>query len=139
MQEKCIYSIGHSNRNVEEFIELLKKYGIQTIIDVRRFPTSKIKEYKKENLKKILNENEINYIHLENLGGFRGGYKKWMESQEWKRAFELLKEIAMKKTTAFLCSERLPFHCHRRHIARKLFEEGWRIIHILNDEVWEEK
>lgn len=66
-----MYSIGHSNRNVEEFIQLLKKYGIEEIIDVRRFPTSKIKEYKKENLKKICNENGIDYAHLENLGGFR--------------------------------------------------------------------
>ena len=137
--QKCIYSIGHSNRSIKEFLELLKKYEIEVIIDVRRFSTSKIKEYKKENLEKYLNENGIDYIHLKNLGGFRGGYDVWMESHEWKNEFKILKEMAMKKKTAFLCAEKFPFHCHRRYIAKKLFTEGWRVIHILNEKTWEEK
>lgn len=137
--QKCIYSIGHSNRSIEEFLELVKKYGIEVIIDVRRFPTSKIKEYKKENLKKICNERGIDYIHLENLGGFRSGYLAWMESNEWKNSFKILKEVAMNKKTAFLCAEKFPFHCHRRYISKKLYAEGWKVIHILNEKTWEEK
>lgn len=136
--KKCIYSIGHSNRNIEEFIDLLNKYGIEIVVDVRRFPTSKIVAYRKENLEKILAEAGISYIHLEGLGGFRGGYEKWMSNEEWKNAYERLKEMAMKSRTAILCSEKLPFRCHRRYIARKLFSEGWRVVHIINDKTWEE-
>ncbi|MEM2508920.1 MAG: DUF488 family protein, partial [Candidatus Thermoplasmatota archaeon] len=50
MDGKVIFSIGHSNRSKEEFLELLRKYEIEAIADVRRFPTSKFEIYKKENL-----------------------------------------------------------------------------------------
>ena len=102
-----IYTIGHSNRNIEKFLELLKNYEIEYIIDVRRFPTSKIEEYKKENLEKFLAANKIKYIHMRNLGGFRGGYEKWMLSNEWKKAYEMLKKIALNCITAILCAEKL--------------------------------
>jgi len=129
-----IFSIGHSNRSIEEFISLLKRYGIEVVVDVRRFPTSKIEWYKKENLKKLLKQNEIEYIHMESLGGFRGGYEKWMLSEKWENAYEKLKEIASGKRTAFMCSEKFPFRCHRRYIAKKLSSDGWKVIHIINEE-----
>ena len=134
-----IYSIGHSNRSKEEFIELLKRYSIEAIVDVRRFPTSKFIEYKKENLVKILNKEGIEYIHLKNLGGFRGGYEKWMFSNEWRNDYEKLKEIAKRKNVAIMCAEKFPFRCHRRHIAKMLVKEGWEIIHIINEKTWMEK
>lgn len=134
-----IYSIGHSNREIKEFISLLKKYGIEIVIDVRRFPTSKFEEYKKENLSKVLKENGIKYLHLEALGGYRGGYEKWMESNEWKEAYEKLKKLAMKKTIAIMCAEKFPFRCHRRYIAKRLVNENLQVVHIINDRVWEEK
>ncbi len=134
-----IYSIGHSNRREEDFINLLKQYRIEIVIDVRRFPTSKYVTYKKENLTELLKKNGIEYVHLENLGGYRGGYEKWMCSKEWKRDYERLKEIAMNKRAAIMCAEKLPFRCHRRYIARKLAADGWKVIHIINEKVWEEK
>ncbi|MEM1514295.1 MAG: DUF488 domain-containing protein [Candidatus Thermoplasmatota archaeon] len=129
MDGKVIFSIGHSNRSKEEFLELLRKYEIEAIADVRRFPTSKFEIYKKENLEKILGE--IEYFHFENLGGFRHGYKKWMETDEWKKEYEKLKEIAEAKKVAILCAEKLPFRCHRRHILKKFEEEGWKVINII--------
>lgn len=134
-----IYSIGHSNRNIEEFINLLKKHGIEIVADVRRFPTSKFLCYKKENLKEILEKNGIEYIHFENLGGYRRGYEKWMRSSEWKEAYMELKRIAIKKKVAIMCAEKFPFRCHRRYITKKLVEEKWNVIHIINDKIWEEK
>jgi uncharacterized protein (DUF488 family) len=35
-----IYTIGHGNRNIEEFIKILKYYDIELVVDVRRFPTT---------------------------------------------------------------------------------------------------
>ncbi len=134
-----IYSIGHSNRHIEEFINLLKEYGIEIVIDVRRFPTSKYAAYKKENLAELLKKNGIEYIHLEKLGGYRGSYEKWMHGKEWKKDYERLKEMAMNKRAAIMCAEKLPFRCHRRYIARKLAADGWRVIHIIDGRVWEEK
>ena len=135
-----IYTIGHSNRSIDEFIQLLKQYEIKCIVDVRRFPTSKFEEYKKENLEAILNRNGIKYFHLANLGGFRGGYEKWMLSKEWKETYQKLKEIASNCIVAILCAEKLPFKCHRRYIARALKKDGWEVLHIISqDRVWKEK
>jgi len=134
-----IYTIGHSNRKIDEFIELILKHGIKCIIDVRRFPVSKFEDYRKENLKKILEEKGIKYFHLASLGGFRGGYEKWMESREWKEAYERLKKIASDCRTAILCAEKIPFKCHRRYIAISLAKEKWEVIHIIDkDKVWRE-
>ena len=67
-----IYTLGTSNRKIEEFLEILEKYSIQTVIDVRRWPTSKwFEHFKKENLQKILEEKNIKYFHFEELGGYR--------------------------------------------------------------------
>jgi len=129
MDGKVIFSIGYSNRSKEEFLDLLKEYKIEAIADVRRFPTSKIEIYKKENLKRILDK--IAYFHFENLGGFRYGYANWMESEKWKKDYEKLKETAKAKRTAILCAEKKPAACHRRYILKKMEEEGWKIINII--------
>ncbi|KAA0002955.1 MAG: DUF488 domain-containing protein [Thermoplasmata archaeon] len=133
-----VYTIGHSNRSMEDFLKLLKKYNIECIIDVRRFPTSKFEDYKKERLEKTLYEHGIKYFHFAALGGFRGGYEKWMLSNEWKDAYEKLKKIAMKCKLAILCTEKLPFRCHRRYIAKALAKDGWDVVHIING-IWKEK
>ena len=36
-----IFTIGYGNREFEDFMALLKRFDIELIIDVRRFPTSK--------------------------------------------------------------------------------------------------
>src|SRR5436309_1876262 len=36
-----LYTIGHSNRTIEEFLALLKAHNIQQIVDVRTIPKSK--------------------------------------------------------------------------------------------------
>ena len=135
-----IYTIGYSNRNIDDFLHLLKKYGVECIVDVRRFPTSKFEFYKKEELASILKRNNIKYFHFPSLGGFRGGYEKWMLGEEWKDSYKELKKIAMKCCTAILCAEKLPFKCHRRYIAKALAKENWDVVHIIEEDVvWKEK
>lgn len=134
-----IYSIGHSNRDIEEFINLLKKFGIEVVVDVRRFPVSKFSCYNKENLKEVLEKNGIKYVHFENLGGYRGGYEKWMLTHQWRDAYNELKEMALNKKVAIMCAEKYPFRCHRRYIARQLIKEKWEVLHIINDRTWKEK
>ncbi|MEW6069857.1 MAG: DUF488 domain-containing protein [Candidatus Thermoplasmatota archaeon] len=134
-----IYSIGHSTRSIQEFIAILRKYKIEILADIRRFPTSKFEQFKKDNLEKALKRAGIKYVHLESLGGYRGGYEKYMKSKEWKKGYEKLKELALKKRVAFMCAEKFPFRCHRRWVARKLRSEDWEVTHILNDKIWMEK
>lgn len=64
MSELEIWTIGTSNRSIEEFLNLLTAYRIEAIVDVRRFPTSRHKHFKQENLKASLNHCGIEYHHV---------------------------------------------------------------------------
>ncbi|MEM3668797.1 MAG: DUF488 domain-containing protein, partial [Candidatus Bathyarchaeia archaeon] len=61
-----VWTIGHSSRSIDTFLELLNEYQIQVLIDIRRFPTSKIEHFKKEQMQKWLSEHGIEYIWLGN-------------------------------------------------------------------------
>ena len=153
-----IYTIGHSNRTIEEFIEILKKYKIEIIFDVRRFPTSrKYPHFSKENLKATLEGNRVEYIWLKDLGGLRGyvkgaekykcfraqgyrNYAAWMQTDAWKNAFRILVKKALEKTGAVMCAERIPWRCHRKLISDALLARGFRVIHIIEiDRIYEHK
>ncbi len=131
-----VYTIGHSNRTIQEFTELLKIYNIEQIIDVRRFPTSKkYPWFAKQNLEKELANNGIRYIWLGDLlGGYRKeGYQKYMTTENYKRGIEHIVSTSGRYRTAILCSEKLWFRCHRRYISDTLTEKGFQVIHIIDD------
>ncbi len=130
-----IYTIGHSNRSLKEFIDLFKTYKIETLVDVRRWPKStKFSHFNREVLEHELEKAGVKYVWLGDLlGGYRpGGYEKYMETLQYKRGLELLEKIAGKKTAAIMCSEKLWFKCHRRFISNSLVEKGYRVIHIID-------
>lgn len=59
-----IYTIGYGNRKSKDFISLLKKHGINIVVDVRRFPVSKYPGFAKEELEKALLKHGIRvYVH----------------------------------------------------------------------------
>jgi len=137
-----IFTLGTSNRSQKEFLEILKEYKIEAVVDVRHFPTSRFfPHFKKENLERFLREQKIDYIHIEKLGGFReGGYENYMKTKEFKEGLERLIEIAKKKKTAILCAERFPWKCHRAFISQELEKRNFKIIHIIEkDKIWEPK
>lgn len=139
---KIIYSIGSSTRQKEEFLTLLKKFRIKTLVDIRRFPTSRLDHFKKNTLEKILREKNIDYLYLGDLlGGFRkGGYKNYTYSVQFLKGIEKLEGLATKTTCVFMCAEKFPWRCHRRFVAQKLDEDGFRVLHILEEnKIWEKK
>ncbi|MHC1583004.1 MAG: DUF488 domain-containing protein [Candidatus Syntropharchaeia archaeon] len=129
-----IWTIGTSTRSMEEFVKLLKKYEIEVLVDVRRFPTSRFDHFKKESLERYMKGENIAYVHIEKLGGYRrGGYEKYMESKEFKEGLEKLLKLARGKKIAIMCAELLFFRCHRRYISDRLVELGKRVIHIIDE------
>ncbi len=135
MQEKLqIWTIGHSNRSLETFLNLLNEHEIQVLADVRRFPTSKLEHFKREALEKWLPKQGIKYVWLgEELGGYRrGGYKKHMRTKLFREGIKKLLEIARTKRTCIMCMEVNPKYCHRRFISAHLERKGVRVIHIIN-------
>jgi len=140
--ERIIYSLGTSNRTLDEFVKVLKSYAIEMVVDVRSFPTSKFPHFKKETLLQFLGEQGFGYYYLgKELGGYRkGGYGAYTQTLEYLVGLELLERMASRCSCVFLCAERLPRHCHRRFIGRSLQERGWKVVHIIQaEEIWEDK
>ncbi|MGB9683391.1 MAG: DUF488 family protein [Candidatus Bathyarchaeales archaeon] len=128
-----IWTVGHSNRSMNAFLELLKEHEIQVLADVRSFPTSKVEHFKKENMEKWLPENGIAYVWLgKELGGYRkGGYKRHMRTNLFKEGIKKLLEIVSQKRTCIMCLEPNPKYCHRRFIAAHLERKGVKVVHII--------
>jgi uncharacterized protein (DUF488 family) len=148
MPEKTIWTIGHSNHELEYFIQTLKSFKIQTLADIRGLPgSSKYPWFNKEYLSEWLPKNEILYIHLAELGGRRKvrkdsinsgwrldsfrGYADYMETEAFAEAVQELCRIAEKNTTAIMCAEVLWWRCHRSLVSDYLKWSGWNVIHIM--------
>ena len=88
----AIWTIGHSNRSKEVFLELLQGYDVQVLVDVRSFPTSKIAHFKRQEMEQWLPENGVEYLWLgKELGGYRpGGYQKHVRTELFKEGMEKL-------------------------------------------------
>jgi uncharacterized protein (DUF488 family) len=148
MKEKSIWTIGHSTRSLEEFIALLKPFSIQELVDIRHYPGSKrYPHFNKEALEISLPQQGIGYTHLKDLGGRRKpvpgsvntawrneafrGYADYMETQSFKNAIDVLERIALKKRTAYMCSEAVWWSCHRSLVSDFLKVRGWHVWHII--------
>jgi uncharacterized protein (DUF488 family) len=132
---KRIYSIGTSTRSLDEFISLLRTYGIETVADVRSFPSSRFEHFRKDRFEKSLGESGFRYVYLgTELGGYRkGSYEKYLSTSNYREGLSKLMEIGSSSVTTFLCAERLPWRCHRRWIGESLMWAGWEVIHIINE------
>ena len=133
MNKPTIWTIGHSNRSINVFLDLLRENEIQVLVDVRSFPTSKIEHFKREQMEKWLPEHGIEYVWLgKELGGYRkGGYKRHMRTKLFREGIKKLLEIASQKRTCIMCMEPNPKYCHRRFIAAHLERKGVKVTHII--------
>ncbi len=130
-----LWTLGHSTRNFDTFVEILRKHRIETVIDVRHFPESKrMPWFKKDYLELMLPKYRINYQHVAELGGFRkGGFETYAKSSEFSMAVAKVADTALTSKSVIMCAEALPTRCHRAHIADALAKEGWTVNHILDE------
>ncbi len=143
-----IWTIGHSTRSADEFLNLLKINKIALLADIRSLPGSrKFPHFDKEVLEKSLPEAGIEYIHLRNLGGRRKvnrdskntawrvpafrGYADYMESEDFETAAKELEHLAHERRVVIMCSEAVWWRCHRGLVADWLKLRGWKVMHIL--------
>jgi uncharacterized protein (DUF488 family) len=143
-----VYTIGHSNRSIEEFIELLGGQGIRLLLDVRRYPGSRLyPHFGRDALSAALRSRQIRYLHLPELGGRRHaredsvntawrnagfrGYADYMATPEFREAFEQLMQEAEATPSAIMCAEAVPWQCHRNLLSDALVARGHEVIHIL--------
>lgn len=131
-----IYTIGHSTRPISAFINVLKFYRIEVVVDVRHFPHSRHNpQFNREILQEELFKQGIVYKWIEKLGGYRtGGYKKYTKTSEFEEGMQELIKIAKDRKTAVMCAEILWFKCHRRYIADIFKRMKWKVYHIYDEQ-----
>ncbi len=144
-----IWTIGHSTHSIDNFIKLLSSHSIETIADIRRFPGSRrLPQYNKENLESSLMAANIEYHHIEALGGRRNprpdsrnsawrvaafrGYADYMETAEFKSGIDELITLTKSRRVAYLCSEAVWWSCHRSLVSDYLKHQGWTVLHIMS-------
>lgn len=148
MSNRIIYTIGYAHHTQESFLELLLKYHINCVVDVRNMPYSGFHpQFNKEVIKFYLNQRGITYIHMDKSFGIirdeielntKEGYLDFTKLAKTEDFLDGINRIenGVKKgyTIAFMCAEKDPTDCHRSTlVARKLFEIGYEVLHILAD------
>ena len=143
-----LYTIGHSTRPLEEFIAVLQAHSIQTLVDIRSFPMSRrLPHFNRESLEKTLAAARIRYVWLKDLGGRRKkirddspnpalrndsfrNYADYMLTEDFRRGIAELIKLAEQSRTAYMCAERVYFHCHRMLVSDWLVAHGHEVFHI---------
>jgi uncharacterized protein (DUF488 family) len=147
------YTIGHSTRNIEDFVSILNAHSIEVLVDVRAFPVStRNPQYNQKCLEESLRKEGIEYIWSgEEFGGYRKKsdglgeespnkgwesegfriYADYMMSDSFKMAADKLIEQAKDNTIAYMCAEKFYWRCHRRLISDYLVSLGYEVWHIV--------
>jgi uncharacterized protein (DUF488 family) len=152
-----IFSIGHSNRSWNDFISLLLNNHVNILVDVRRYPGSRAyPQFNREEMAKQLKKEDITYVHIEKLGGRRRqlisaagirynnngwknksfkAYADYMITASFKEGInEMLSLLANYGNLVVMCSEVVPWRCHRRMIADYLtMIEGISVFDIIDN------
>jgi uncharacterized protein (DUF488 family) len=141
-----VFTVGHGTRPIEELLEVLGEAGVQTLVDVRRFPSSRRHpQFNQVPLAAAVEGAGIGYRHGVELGGRRSGeegedrfscirvaafrsYAARMGTPEWQDA---LAAALAEPEPCFMCAETLWWRCHRRLIAELLHSRGHEVVHLL--------
>jgi uncharacterized protein (DUF488 family) len=148
MEERRIYTIGHSTRTLDEFLGLLNEFSVSVLADIRNFPGSRrYPHFNSESLAESLKQARIKYFHLKQLGGRRKplkdsvntawrveafrGYADYMSTPEFADGIKKLQDLASAEPTAYMCSEAVWWSCHRALVSDHLKVNGWKVMHIM--------
>jgi uncharacterized protein (DUF488 family) len=145
-----LYTIGHSNHTLAEFISWLKTYQIKHIVDIRTLPKSRhVPWFNSSALKLALNKEKINYTHMAKLGGLRHphkdsindawenasfrGFADYMQTAEFFEGLKSLNKLLKQEKTAIMCAEAVPWRCHRSLIADAEIIRRIKVLHIMSN------
>lgn len=145
-----IFTLGHSTRSVDEVVAMLRANGITDLVDVRSFPSSRAHPQWGQDALRTELPDDIAYHWLPQLGGRRhtpagtpspnsgwrvkafSHYADYMASDSFAAGLAELKEIASRGRVAIMCSEAVPWRCHRRLITDALLRDGIVVRHIMS-------
>ncbi|SDD80431.1 DUF488 family protein [Streptomyces prasinopilosus] len=145
-----IHTVGHSTRDFEEVLGLLRAHDITCLVDVRSYPSSR--KYPQWNQDAIVGAlpSDIAYRWIAELGGRRHtpkgvpsengawhvkgfrDYADYMAGEGFAEGLGELLELAEDERPAIMCSEAVPWRCHRRLISDALIVAGAEVVHIMS-------
>ncbi|HEX2917515.1 MAG TPA: DUF488 domain-containing protein [Edaphobacter sp.] len=141
-------TIGHSTLSLQAFLRALQDNGVETLVDVRRFPGSRRHpQFSQAALFRSLEGIGIEAIWREGLGGRRKaqrdskntgwknesfrGYADYMQTPEFEAEVDRLTRLPEIANTVVMCAEAVPWRCHRSLIADAVMARGLRVEDVL--------
>lgn len=148
MAQRVVHTIGHSTRPIDEFVDLLRRNGIDTLVDIRTVPKSRHNpQFERSRLEKSLAEAGIEYRYAGSLGGLRRpaedsintgwrnasfrAYADYMQSDAFAHAVDELVALASTRRVAIMCAEAVPWRCHRSLIGDALLVRGIPVLDVI--------
>lgn len=142
-----VYTVGHSNQSMERFLDLLRQYKIEVLVDVRSAPYSRyVPHFNQRELQAAITDAGLRYVYLGvELGGRpadeslydaegHARYDLIAQTELFRSGIERVLRGAAQYCVALMCSEEDPSECHRRLlVARVLSQQGVDVQHIRGD------
>ena len=142
-----IFTIGHSTRPIEVFLQLLAAHHIQRLVDVRTVPRSRHNpQFGSDQLATSLRTAGLDYTHMPGLGGLRRprtdsvnsgwrntgfrGFADYMETPAFEASLAECIQLAERQRVVLMCAEAVPWRCHRSLIADALVVRGIDVCEI---------
>ncbi|GAA2568710.1 MULTISPECIES: DUF488 family protein [Streptomyces] len=145
-----ICTVGHSTRGFDEVVEMLRAHDVTCLVDVRSFPSSrKYPQWNRSAIEESLPP-DIGYRWIRRLGGRRHtpkgvpsengawrvkafrDYADYMAGEEFSAGLGELLQLAEHERPAIMCSEAVPWRCHRRLITDALIVAGVEVVHVMS-------
>ena len=145
-----VFTIGHSTREFDEVVAMLRENGVNELVDVRSLPGSrKFPQWNREALEESMPA-DIGYQWIKDLGGRRytpvdvvspndgwrvkafRDYADYMATDTFRAGLHELLEVAGDRVPAIMCSEAVPWRCHRRLITDAMLVAGVDVLNIMS-------
>jgi uncharacterized protein (DUF488 family) len=143
-----LYTVGHSTRSLDEFIVLLRSFGIRRVVDIRTIPRSRHNpQFDGKTLSTALRNHRLGYRQMKGLGGLRHsrtdssnlgwrnlsfrGFADYMQTPTFAEALETLMALARERPSVIMCAEAVPWRCHRYLIADALVVRDFSVEHVM--------
>ena len=149
------FTIGHSTRSIEAFVDLLRAGEVRTVVDVRTIPRSRHNpQYNEDALGETLGAYQIGYTRIAELGGRRSrvpdvppDVNGWWDNQtshnyadyvltsdDFRRGLDRLVALGRERRVAMMCAESVWCRSHRRVVADYLLADGEQVFHLMGED-----
>lgn len=145
------YTVGHSTRTIEEFVELLRAAEVTRVVDIRSIPKSRTNpQYNQESLSERLALFKIDYERIAELCGLRGknkeiapeingfwqnqsfhNYADYALTESFRNGLARVIALGRQQRCVLMCAEAVWWRCHRRIVADHLIARGESVFHLL--------